>query len=100
MTSSSVGTHLRFLRRKSGLSQRDLARILGSVSASQISRHERSRTLPSILTALGYQIVFEKPVSDIFPGLFSAVETGVQERLEEFAREFNNHAEKGELPSR
>jgi DNA-binding XRE family transcriptional regulator len=94
MASSSVGTHLRFLRRKSGLSQRDLARILGSVSASQISRHERSRTLPGMLTAFGYQVVFEKPVSDIFPGLFYAVEAGVQERLEEFKRELNKKAER------
>lgn len=89
MTSKSVGTYLRFLRRRSKLSQRDLARILGSVSAAQISRHERSRTLPTILTAFGYQVVFQKPASEIFPGLFHAVEVGVEERLHEFEREVN-----------
>jgi len=40
-----------------------------------------------LLTAFGYQQVFQKPVSDIFPGLYHAVEAGVKERLEEFERE-------------
>ena len=94
MTSSSVGTYLRFLRRKSGLSQRELARILGTVSASQISRHERSRILPSILTAFGYQVVFQKPASDIFPGLYHAVKAVVEERLGEFKRDLDNSTPK------
>jgi hypothetical protein len=47
-----------------------------------------------MLTAFGYQVVFEKSVSDIFPGLFYAVEAGVQERLEEFKRELNKKAER------
>src|ERR1039457_6561488 len=95
MTSNSVGTYLRFLRRKSRLSQRDLARILGSVSASQISRLERSRTLPSMLTPFGYQVVFRKPVSEIFPGLFHAAEAGVEDRLQGFEHELNSGAGKG-----
>jgi DNA-binding XRE family transcriptional regulator len=95
MTSSSVGTYLRYLRRKSGLSQAELAQILGSVSATQISRHERSRTLPSILTALGYQVVFRMPVSDLFPGLFHTVEAGIEERLREFELDSNSRSAKG-----
>jgi transcriptional regulator with XRE-family HTH domain len=87
MASNSVGTYLRFLRKNSGLSQQDLARILGSVSASQVSRHERSRSLPTILAAFGYQVVFHKPASEIFPGLYHAVEVGVEERFQEFENE-------------
>jgi hypothetical protein len=37
-----------------------------------------------MLTAFGYQVVFKEPVSEIFPGLFHAVEVGVEERLHEF----------------
>jgi transcriptional regulator with XRE-family HTH domain len=87
MASNSVGTYLRFLRKNSGLSQQDLARILGSVSASQVSRHERSRSLPTILAAFGYQVVFQKPASEIFPGLYHTVEVGVEERFQEFENE-------------
>jgi transcriptional regulator with XRE-family HTH domain len=90
MKPNSVGTYLRFLRRKSGLSQRELASILGNVTASQISRHERSVTPPSLLTAFGYQTVFQKPASDIFPGLYHTVEAGAEERLEAFERELGD----------
>jgi transcriptional regulator with XRE-family HTH domain len=86
MTSSPVGTYLRFLRRKHGLRQRDLARIIGSVTASQVSRHERSRSLPTLLVAFGYQVAFGKPVAEIFPGFYHAVETSIGGRLEEFRR--------------
>ena len=77
------------------MSQRDLARILGSISAIQISRHERSVTPPSLLTAFGYQTVFREPVASIFPGLYNAVETRIEELLGEFERELNNSNVKG-----
>jgi transcriptional regulator with XRE-family HTH domain len=86
MTTKPVGTYLRFLRKQNGLSQRRLAEILGSVSESQVSRHERSSGLPTILAALAYQAVFQKPVSEIFPGLYHTVEIGIEERLNELAQ--------------
>ena len=95
MTQNSVGTYLRFIRRKSGLSQRQLAQILGSVTASQISRHERSVTSPSLLAAFGYQVVFRQPASDIFPGFYHAVESGVEERLRELESELSKSVAKG-----
>jgi len=95
MAPNPVGTYLRFLRRKSGLSQREVARILGSVTASQVSRHERAVTPPALLTAFGYQVLFKQPISDIFPGLYHAVETGVEERIAEFESALNNSAIKG-----
>jgi transcriptional regulator with XRE-family HTH domain len=95
MSRSSVGTYLRFLRRKSGLSQRQLARILGSVTANQISRHERSATPPNLLVAFGYQAVFQQPVSHIFPGLYHAVETAIEESLGELEGELHDSAAKG-----
>ena len=91
MKTSRVGTYLRFLRKKHGLSQRALAEILGAVSESQVSRHERSSSLPTILAALSYQVVFNEPVSEIFPGLYHAVEINIEERLEERARELGDN---------
>lgn len=95
MKSSSVGTYLRFLRRKSGLSQRQLAEILGNVTLAQISRHERSVTPPSLLAAFGYQVVFQMPASDIFPGFYYTVEAGVEERLVAFEGQLNDSKAKG-----
>lgn len=68
---------------------------MGTVTAKQISRHERSVTPPTLLAAFSYQVVFKQPVSDIFPGFYNAVEGGVEERLAEFESELNNSAVKG-----
>jgi transcriptional regulator with XRE-family HTH domain len=95
MKHSFVGTYLRFLRKKSGLSQRQLADILGSVSANQISRHERFAAPPSLLTALGYQVVFQCTVSEIFPGLYHAVESAIADHLRELEQDLGNSAAKG-----
>jgi transcriptional regulator with XRE-family HTH domain len=95
MKKNSVGTYLRFLRRRSGLSQRQLARILGSVTANQISRHERSTAPPNLLTVFGYQVVFQQPASDIFPGLYHAVEIAIEETIGELERELSDSAAKG-----
>jgi transcriptional regulator with XRE-family HTH domain len=95
MTHNSVGTCLRFLRRKSGLSQRRLALIMGTVTAAQVSRHERSIAPPSLLAALGYQAIFRQPVSHIFPGLYSAVETVIEDRLREYAVKLTTSDAKG-----
>jgi transcriptional regulator with XRE-family HTH domain len=100
MRSSSVGTYLRFLRKKTGLSQRELARILGSVSANRISRHERLVAPPTLLAAFVYQVVFQKPVSEIFPGLYHTVETAVEERLTALECELNDSSAKGRSAAR
>lgn len=95
MTSSSVGTYLRFLRRKSGLTQRQLAQVVGTVTRNQVSRHERSVAAPTLIAAFGYQVVFQEPISDIFPGLYHTVATSVEERLGELEAEFGKSTRKG-----
>ena len=95
MKQSSVGTYLRFLRRKTGLSQRDLAQLLGIVTESQVSRHERSISPPSLPMAFAYEVVFRRPASDIFPGLFHTVEAAVSESLAEFESALGNSNVKG-----
>jgi len=54
MTSDQIANYLQVLRRKSGFSQSDLAILLGIVTESQVSRHERSATVPGLLAALAY----------------------------------------------
>jgi transcriptional regulator with XRE-family HTH domain len=82
MNIGPIASYLRTLRRRSGLSQRQLAEILGSVSAAQVSRHERGVSIPNLLTALEYEAIFLTPISEMFPGLFHAVKDGVDERLQ------------------
>jgi DNA-binding XRE family transcriptional regulator len=75
--------YVRIHRRKVGLSQRELGRILGYQNEFPISKHERFHATPTLATALGYEIVFRIPVSEIFAGLKELVEEDVEQRMME-----------------
>lgn len=77
------------------MSQRQLALLLGNVTASQVSRHERSVSPPSLPIAFAYQVAFREPVSDLFPGLYHAIESGVEERLVLLENELGSSSAKG-----
>lgn len=94
-TSDPTACHLRSLRRKSGLSQKELANILGFRSKATISRHESSRAVPDLLTAFGYEAIFRVPISELFPGIHQTVELGIEERLEKMEDELHQSTAKG-----
>jgi DNA-binding XRE family transcriptional regulator len=76
--------YLRIHRRRLGLSQREMGRVLGYKNEGAVSRHEKFNSLPPLLVALGYEIVFQSPVSEIFAGLHETVEFAVEKHLAEF----------------
>jgi len=76
--------YLRAHRRRSGLTQSDLARVLGYDHYGSVSRHERFGAVPSLLVALSYQVLFREPVSEIFAGLNESVEFDMEIRLSKF----------------
>ena len=88
-------SRLQILRKRSGLSQKDLAHLLGFRSEAPISRHERSDTVPNLLTALGYQAIFRIPISELFPGLYETVEAGIEEQLVKMEGELHESTAKG-----
>ena len=73
-------------RKHTGLSQRELARLLGYENKVSVSRHERLCALPPLFSALAYEVIFRVPVSDLFAGLTEAIEEIVGERLEELEK--------------
>jgi transcriptional regulator with XRE-family HTH domain len=95
MTSDPNAARIRTLRKRSGLSQKELAHILGFRSEVAISRHERSDSVPDLLTALGYEAIFRVPVSELFPGLYETVAMGIEERLAKIESELHQSTAKG-----
>jgi DNA-binding XRE family transcriptional regulator len=95
MTSETLACRLRALRRKSGLSQIELAQLLGFVSDVPVSRHERSETVPNLMTALGYEVIFRLPISELFPGLYRSVEAVIEERLAILEEDLQQSTAKG-----
>lgn len=90
-----LANYLRFHRKRIGLNQEELGKILGYRNEGQVSRHERLGSLPPLLIALGYEAVFRVPLSEIFPGLRDAVEQGIETRLAAFEEELQQHSGKG-----
>lgn len=78
MSQPPLGSYLKSHRKRSGLSQRQLAKILGYRSRSVVSRHECSNSMPSLETALAYQAIFRVPVADLFPGRYHNIEKAIE----------------------
>lgn len=90
-----LANYVRVHRRRAGLSQRELGRLLGYKDEGPISRQERSRSLPPFLVALGFEIVFQVPVSEIFPGIRASVELAVEKELAAFESELQERSGRG-----
>lgn len=87
MKEEQAGNYVLMHRRKAGLSQRELGRLVGYDGDESVSRHEKSRTLPPLPAALGYEIIFGVPVGQLFPGLRLTVQQAIEERLAAFEHE-------------
>lgn len=74
-------------RKKAGLSQNELARLLECVEGS-VSRHESAKALPPLPTAMKYAAIFRVPIDELFPGLQFTVEQAVEDSLSRLEREF------------
>ena len=81
---------LRSQRKNSGLTQEDIAALIGALSASQVSRHESGEREPDLRTALAYRIIFDAPIKHLLPKLYRDIAqrfTREQRRLAERLKE-------------
>lgn len=69
--------YLRTHRRIWGLTQRELARLIGLSCGTQVSRIESSKRAPALRVALACQTLFGIPPCDMFPHLHAEVEEQV-----------------------
>jgi DNA-binding XRE family transcriptional regulator len=95
MSNRIPGNYLRLHRRKAGLSQRELAELVGYEDPWAVSRHERSLTVPPLLIALAYQEVFQVPLSAIFSGIHSTVSQVIEKNLAALSDELGDRSGKG-----
>ena len=77
---------LRTHRRTWGLSQRELAALLGMESRTHVSRIEHGKRTPSMETALACSTLFGVPLGILFPQTAVELEERLRERLSRFAK--------------
>jgi len=95
MSPEQIGNFLRSHRRKSGLSQRELATIVGYLTPFQVARHEQSVVIPALMIAISYEVIFSVSIREIFPGLYRNIETKIEEVLNSLEQELQESTAKG-----
>ena len=66
MASSQLPNYLRTHRKRLGLSQDEVAYLLGAESGAKASRYERFSREPGFRTALACEAVFQRPIRELF----------------------------------
>ena len=80
MTNEPLQTYLRTFRRRTCLSQDEVAFLLGSMCGTSVSRHERGHRVPLLETVLGYAFIFGSDVPALFEGVSRDVQATVRKR--------------------
>src|SRR5438309_12044963 len=88
MASHQLENYLKTFRRKSGLTQREVAFLLGWKNGAQLSRYEKRHTLPPLRTALAFEAIFKVPLAELFSGLRESVGRETSERIEKLNTNF------------
>ena len=78
--------YLRQERRRAGLSQEDIAFLLGARARQHVHRYESGMHLPPLRAALCYEAIFRKPVAYLFAGTYSAIAKDLARRAKDRRR--------------
>ena len=74
MQNDKLDNYLRTHRKKLGLTQRDVAFLLGCHSGAKVSRYERLQRIPSLNAIFAYEVIFQKPARELFAGIYDRAE--------------------------
>lgn len=79
MANHSLPNYLRARRKSAGLSQEEIAFLLG-FDSSHICRYERFRRTPGFRIAIAFEVIFKAPIRVLFHGDYRTVERGIRRR--------------------
>ena len=83
MSTHKLENYLRAYRKRSGLTQREVAFLLGCENGAQVSRYEKRRRVPPLRMALACEAVFGVPAAELFGGMREGVGKVIGKRLME-----------------
>ncbi len=90
-TYKKIPNLLRKYRRVRGLSQKQVAAILGLKSASRISKWEKGRCMPSLMNAIRLSILCRSMVDALFFDHVRALREEIRGREEKILEAKNSH---------
>jgi transcriptional regulator with XRE-family HTH domain len=78
---SYLHNYLRTYRKRAGLSQAEVAFLLGCHSGAKVSRYEHAARRPSLETVFAYEVILHTALRDLFAGLYRDVEKRTRKRV-------------------
>jgi len=97
MPERRLPNYLRASRKQAGLSQDDLAFLLGCDSGTKVSRYEMFRRQPSLPTLFALEAIFGKPARELFAGMYQDAEQQTAERARRLIGRLNKHRDGAQL---
>src|SRR5712692_10173166 len=95
MRSQQLDNYLRAYRKNSGLTQEEVAFLLGFSNANLVSRYEKRQRMPPVQTALAYEAIFGIPIAELFAGVRQKIVSDVQKRRSELTTRLRAKDQKG-----
>jgi hypothetical protein len=81
MASESLSNYLLSHRKRSALSQAEVAFLLGIKGGGRVCRHERFTLDPGLQSALLYEALYQRPIAELFPGLVKRIHLELKARV-------------------
>ena len=81
MPSPKLPNYIRTHRRRTHLTQNEVAFLLGSKNSAHVCRHERLEQTPNLHALLAYEILFRTPVRNLFSETHQDVEQKLTHRI-------------------
>ena len=80
--SPRLPNYLKSYRKRAGLSQDEVAFLLGCASGAKVSRYERFSRQPNRATAAACEVVFRAPMRESLAGAYAKVEGTIKQRAQ------------------
>ena len=77
---SRLPNYLRTTRKRTALSQEEVAFLLGKRGGAKVCRYELFTCKPELETILAFEAIYQKPASELFAGLYQEVQRKVAAR--------------------
>jgi len=82
MKTKKSTNYLRAFRRRLGISQSELAYLLGSATGTKVSRYECYSREPKLRTILALEAVFDVPARELFRNMYLRIESQILVRAQ------------------
>src|SRR6185436_5026560 len=83
---TKIVSHLQDHRRRTDLSQDEVAFLVGSPRGTDAARYERFIHEPTLRAAMALEVVFRTPLKELFSRMHEKVERGVVKRARKMLR--------------